>query len=46
MNNVIQFPTLTEVEKQRRVLEKQKKLIEKQKKLIEKLEREEPANDE
>jgi|TARA_R110002074_G_scaffold235349_1_gene407235 hypothetical protein len=45
MNNVIKFPTLTEVERQRRLLEKQNKIIEKQNKLIEKLKRKEPAND-
>ena len=41
MNNVIKFPTLTEVERQRRLLEKQNKIIEKQNKLIEKLKRKE-----
>ena len=45
MNNVIKLTTLTEDERQRRLLEKQNKIIEKQNKLIEKLKRKEPAND-
>jgi|TARA_R110002167_G_scaffold33131_7_gene106671 hypothetical protein len=45
MDNVVKFPTLTEVERQRRILKKQKRQIEKQRKLIEKLQMKYPAND-